>query len=202
MHIIEGDLTSESSIASAFADANSAFGPPNILIANAGITDESAHPPIWEIDAEGWDRVNSVNGRGTFLTVKHFLLSAKRYQDENQTELENLAVVITGSETGKFGQEGHAEYASGKAGLQYGLVRGVKNEIVRLNSKARINAVAPGWVNTPLIGDRLNDPKEMWAECQATYVYSPSRKDPELDGNIEPHSLLLCSSFSQWAISD
>lgn len=59
-------------------------------------------------------------------------------------------------------------YASGKAGLQYGLVRTVKNEIVRLNSKARINAVAPGWVNTALIGDRLDDPKEMWAECQAT----------------------------------
>lgn len=51
---------------------------------------------------------------------------------------------MTGSETGKFGQAGHTEYASGKAGLQYGLVRGVKNEIVRLNSKARINAVAPG----------------------------------------------------------
>lgn len=59
-------------------------------------------------------------------------------------------------------------YASGKAGLQYGLVRTVKNEIVRLNSKARINAVAPGWVNTSLIGDRLDDPKEMWSECQAT----------------------------------
>jgi hypothetical protein len=44
----------------------------------------------------------------------------------------------------------------------------VKNEIVRLNAKARINAVAPGWVNTSLIGDRLDDPKEMWAECQAT----------------------------------
>jgi hypothetical protein len=39
---------------------------------------------------------------------------------------------------------------------------------VRLNSKARINAVAPGWVNTALIGDRLDDPFEMWAECQST----------------------------------
>lgn len=40
--------------------------------------------------------------------------------------------------------------------------------MVRLNAKARINAVAPGWVNTALIGDRLDDPYEMWAECQAT----------------------------------
>jgi hypothetical protein len=82
--------------------------------------------------------------------------------------LDNLAIVVTGSETGKFGQAGHTEYASGKAGLQYGLVRGVKNEIVHLNSNARINAVAPGWVDTPLIAGRLDDPKELWTEAQAT----------------------------------
>lgn len=76
--------------------------------------------------------------------------------------------MVTGSETGKFGQAGHTEYASGKAGLQYGLVRGVKNEIVRLNARARINAVAPGWVDTPLIEGRLDDAHEMWVEAQAT----------------------------------
>ena len=171
LQALDGDLTSESSLISAFSHATSHFGtPPNILIANAGITDESAHPPIWDLDTSTWDRVNSVNVRGTFLTIKHFLLSAKKHQEVHQTQLENLAIVVTGSETGKFGQEGHAEYASGKAGLQYGLVRTVKNEIVRLNDKARINAVAPGWVNTPLIGDRLDDPRDLWAENHATYV--------------------------------
>ena len=111
--------------------------------------------------------------RGTFLTIKHFLRSAERAQsieDGQVKELPNLAIVVTGSECGKFGQAGHAEYASGKAGLQYGLVRGVKNEIVRLNKKARINAVAPGWVDTGLIAGRLDDEGEMWREAQATYV--------------------------------
>lgn len=165
---VEGDLTSESSVAAAFEAASTKFGPPCILVANAGITDESTHPYIWEIDAEKYDKVHTTNVRGTFLTVKHFLLSVKKHQEATGKELENVAVVVTGSETGIFGQEGHVEYAGGKAGLQYGFVRTVKNEIVRLNPKARINAVAPGWINTPLIGDRLDDPKEMWAESQAT----------------------------------
>ena len=143
-------------------------GPINILIANAGITDESHEYPIWETPLELWEKTYAVNIRGTFLTIKHFLQSAELSQKDSGKELENLAIVVTGSETGKFGQAGHTEYASGKAGLQYGLVRGVKNEIVRLNSKARINAVAPGWVDTPLIEGRLDDPREMWVEAQAT----------------------------------
>lgn len=165
---MKGDLTSESSISAAFEVATARFGAPCILIANAGITDESTHPRIWEVDVEKYDKVHATNVRGTFLTVKHFLLAVKKHQESTGAELDNVAVVVMGSETGIFGQEGHVDYAGGKAGLQYGFVRTVKNEIVRLNSKARINAVAPGWINTPLIGDRLDDPKEMWAECQAT----------------------------------
>ncbi|KAL8951736.1 MAG: hypothetical protein Q9222_002315 [Ikaeria aurantiellina] len=167
LHTIQGDIADESSVESAFSNAKAHFGPINILIANAGITDESHDYPIWETPLSHWESTYRVNVRGTFLTIKHFLRSANLHQQETHTELPNLAIVVTGSETGKFGQSGHAEYASGKAGLQYGLIRGVKNEIVRLNSKARINAVAPGWVDTPLIGDRLDDPKELWAEAQA-----------------------------------
>ena len=117
---------------------------------------------------ELWEKTYRTNVRGTFLTIKHFLSAANKDQLSSVSQLENLAIVVTGSECGKFGQAGHAEYASGKAGLQYGLVRTVKNEIVKLNSRARINAVAPGWVDTALIGDRLEDPVEMWAEAQAT----------------------------------
>lgn len=168
LFVVEGDMTSAQALSDAFSSSSAALGPPNILIANAGITDESSHPPIWDVSEERWNDVYNVNIKGTFLTIKHFLNHVKEVQEATGREIENVAIVVTGSETGVFGQEGHSEYASGKAGLQYGLVRTVKNEIVRLNSKARINAVAPSWVNTALIGDRLDDPKELWAECHAT----------------------------------
>lgn len=53
----QGDLTSEASVAEAFQSATNKFGPLHCLIANAGITDESAHPPIWEIETDLWDKV-------------------------------------------------------------------------------------------------------------------------------------------------
>jgi NAD(P)-dependent dehydrogenase (short-subunit alcohol dehydrogenase family) len=169
LFIVTGDISDEASVQSCFAAAKHHHGPINILIANAGITDESNSYPIWKIPVDLWEKTYRTNIRGTFLTIKHFLQSAEDTQNENGgQELENLEIVVTGSETGKFGQAGHAEYASGKASLQYGLVRSVKNEIVHLNSRARINAVAPGWVDTKLIEGRLDDPIELWAEAQAT----------------------------------
>jgi len=173
---VQGDISDEESIAACLKRAHDHFGSIDILCANAGITNEASHPNIWELPVETWENTYRVNIRGTFLTIKHFLLAAKATQDASGRELDNLAIVVTGSECGKFGQAGHADYASGKAGLQYGLVPTVKNEIVRLNRKARINAVAPGWVNTNLIGDRLDDPTELYHEAQATV---PLRKIAE-----------------------
>ncbi|EMD97636.1 carbohydrate esterase family 4 protein [Bipolaris maydis ATCC 48331] len=169
LYCIQGDISSESSIQESIAKAVDHFSQPiSILCANAGITDESCNYPIWDMPSDLWDRTYAVNVRGTFLTIKHFLKSIQKYQNETGNEIDNLSIVVTGSECGVFGQAGHVEYASGKAGLQYGLVKTVKNEIVRLNEKARINAVAPGWVDTKLIEGRLDDPKELWREAQAT----------------------------------
>lgn len=175
LRFLQGDIGDEDSISTGIKSAAEAFGPIHILCANAGITDESNNYPIWNMPTELWDRTYAVNVRGTYLTIKHFLKSVEASQTRVGTELDNVSIVVTGSECGVFGQAGHVEYASGKAGLQYGLVRTVKNEIVRLNSKARINAVAPGWVDTKLIEGRLDDPTEMWREAQATYVFTYAR---------------------------
>ena len=76
------------------------------MVANAGIADESRDWPIWETPLDVWKKTYEVNIQGTFLTIKHFLLSIKSIQEEQKKELENLAIVVTGSETGKFGQAG------------------------------------------------------------------------------------------------
>ncbi|KAL1797452.1 hypothetical protein ACET3X_004058 [Alternaria dauci] len=169
LHCLQGDISSEASIRESISQAISHFSQPiSILCANAGITDESSSYPIWDMPCDLWDRVYAVNVRGTFLTIKHFLKSVEESQLETAKDVKNVSIVVTGSECGVFGQAGHVEYASGKAGLQYGLVKTVKNEIVRLNKSARINAVAPGWVDTKLIEGRLDDPKEKWREAEAT----------------------------------
>ncbi|KAH6639754.1 polysaccharide deacetylase family protein-like protein [Boeremia exigua] len=168
LQFLQGDISVEDSISTSIKQAAETFGPVHILCANAGITDESNNYPIWDMPTELWDRTYAFNVRGTYLTIKHFLKQVESSQTRVGKELDNVSIIVTGSECGVFGQAGHVEYASGKSGLQYGLVRTVKNEIVRLNSKARINAVAPGWVDTKLIEGRLDDPKEMWREAQAT----------------------------------
>jgi NAD(P)-dependent dehydrogenase (short-subunit alcohol dehydrogenase family) len=172
LHCIQGNISNEDSIKSSIASAVQHHGSINILCANAGITDESNSYPIWDMPIDLWEKTYAVNVRGTFLTVKHFLRQVADTQSQSQTasqkELDNVAIVLTGSECGVFGQAGHSEYASGKAALQYGLVKSVKNEIVRLNSKARINAVAPGWVDTKLIEGRLDDAHERWRESEGT----------------------------------
>lgn len=73
-----------------------------------------------------WEKTYQVNVRGTFLVIKHFLRAARASQEILGKELDNLAIVVVGSEIGK-------------------LIRDVKNEIVRLNRNARINAVTSGY---------------------------------------------------------
>lgn len=60
---VSGDISDEASISECMEHAVSVFGPINILCANAGITDESASYPIWEMPVEIWDKTYSTNVR-------------------------------------------------------------------------------------------------------------------------------------------
>ena len=67
------------------------------------------------------------------------------------------SLVFVGSTAGRFGEAGHAEYATAKAGL-IGLMRSLKNEIVTLDPYARVNVVEPGWTVTHMVRPALDQP--------------------------------------------
>jgi Dehydrogenases with different specificities (related to short-chain alcohol dehydrogenases) len=82
-----------------------------------------------------------VNLTATFLTARGFLRAV--------AETKHGSLVLVGSTAGIFGEAGHADYAAAKAGL-VGLLLSMKNEVVRVAPLARVNAVFPGWTESPM----------------------------------------------------
>ena len=65
------------------------------------------------------------------------------------------SLVLVGSTAGLFGEAGHADYAAAKAGLVGGLLPSLKNEVVRVAPRARVNAVCPGWTESSMTREAL-----------------------------------------------
>lgn len=122
----------------------------DVLVANAGSW--IAQPaPLHAMPLAQWRSTLESNLNSTFLTCRAFLRHLAR------TPRESAAIVLVGSTAGLFGEEGHADYAAAKAGVLLGLTRTLKNEIVRLAPRGRVNCVCPGWTLTPLTHAALAD---------------------------------------------
>ena len=133
---IRCDVSIPESIASAFEEARTANGPIDLLIVNAGIA-ESA--PFHRMTRESWDRIIGINLTGAFDTVQAGLPDLLRAEDAR--------VVFIASVASLRGVPYAAHYAASKHGL-LGLMRSMAAEYAR--SKMTVNAVCPGYVDTPM----------------------------------------------------
>jgi 3-oxoacyl-[acyl-carrier protein] reductase len=145
------DLTVEADVQRLFAEAEAALGPIEILVANAGYWPPD-HVPIEAMTLEQWNQTLAVNLTSVFLCVREFFRGIVKHR------LRDPAAVLIGSTAGVFGEAGHVDYATAKAGLTYGLARSLKNELCRLAPRGRINVVCPGWVFTPMTQRFADDP--------------------------------------------
>jgi 3-oxoacyl-[acyl-carrier protein] reductase len=134
-HVVGADLTDEDEIDAMFAVA----GALDVCAAVAGRW-PSGDVPVWELTLERWQATLDSNLTATFLTARGFL---------RQLETDG-ALILVGSTAGLVGEAGHADYAAAKSAILGGLLLSLKNEVVRKNPLARVNAVAPGWTESPM----------------------------------------------------
>ncbi len=147
---VQADLALEPDAVRLFDEAHRAFGRIDSAVVNAAAWVDHK-TPVHEMSVAQWDWSLGVVLRSAFLTCREFLrhLAADPRGD--------AGIVLIGSTAAIFGEEGNADYSAGKAALVYGLTLTLKNEIVRLAPRGRVNCVCPGWTHTAPVAAELAD---------------------------------------------
>ncbi|MBY5666291.1 SDR family NAD(P)-dependent oxidoreductase [Rhizobium leguminosarum] len=134
---IAGDVSSEDDVAAIHAASVTAHGETHLLVNNAGI----AHQALFEnLEVKDFDRMFAVHVRGTFLMTKAVLPAML---DRGEGVVVNVA-----SQLGQIGGVELVHYSSAKAAI-IGMTKALAREVSKRG--VRVNAVAPGPINTPLV---------------------------------------------------
>ena len=130
------DVTDGASVDAAFCQVEDAQGPVEVLVSNAGITDDTL---LLRMGQDTFDRVIDANLTGAYRVAKRAAMGMlkKRFG----------RMVFISSVVGLSGGAGQANYAASKAGL-VGLARSIARELGSRNITA--NVVAPGFVDTDM----------------------------------------------------
>jgi glucose 1-dehydrogenase len=140
------DVSSESDVGRAFAEASSAFGGIDLLVNNAGME----HPYLLvDMPLEAWQKVIDVNLTGTFLCARE----AARSMRDNGCK---GTIVNMSSVHEQIAWEQFSHYCASKGGMKL-FTQSIAKELAPLG--IRVVNVAPGAVDTPINKDVLADPK-------------------------------------------
>jgi 3-oxoacyl-[acyl-carrier protein] reductase len=139
--VAAADLRSEHEVERLFDEARAALGRVDVCAAVAGAWPEE-DVPVWELPPARWEKTLRSNLTATFLTARSFLREVERNG--------HGALVLVGSTAGLVGEAGHADYAAAKSAIAHGLTLSLKNEIVRVAPRGRVNCVCPGWTASPM----------------------------------------------------
>ena len=143
IHAETADVTDERSMQELYARAEAARGAIDIVIANAGMG-ESA--PAHKTSLDLWQRTLDTNLTGAFLTVKPAIESMKRAGRGR--------IVFIASIAGLKGAPYVSAYVAAKHGV-VGLMRALAAELAK--SGVTVNAVCPGYVETPMLERTLGN---------------------------------------------
>ncbi|EHI75321.1 3-oxoacyl-ACP reductase [Streptococcus criceti] len=133
---ISGDVSDSADAKRMIDEAIASLGSVDVLVNNAGITNDKL---MLKMTEEDFEKVLKINLTGTFNMIQAVL---KPMSKARQGAIINMSSVV-----GLMGNVGQANYAASKAGL-LGLTKSVAREVAGRN--VRVNAIAPGFIESDM----------------------------------------------------
>lgn len=133
---VKADLNDPETLDAAFQQIEQELGPIEVLVANAGITNDQL---LLRMTDEDFESVIQTNLTGTFRVVKRSIRGMLKSKFGR--------IVMIGSVVGSIGSPGQVNYSASKSGL-VGMARSITQELGGKNLTA--NVVAPGFINTDM----------------------------------------------------
>ena len=133
---VQCDITDPAQVDAAFAEVESALGPVEVLVANAGITRDTL---LMRMSDDDWSAVIETNLTGSFRVAKRATRAMMRARFGR--------MIFISSVVGQLGSAGQVNYSASKAGL-VGLARSLARELGSRGVTA--NVVAPGFIETDM----------------------------------------------------
>lgn len=134
---VQGDVSSEADIDRVFRACEDTFGPCSLVVNNAGIVQQIRFA---DMTAQDWDKMISVHLRGCFLGARRAI--------GPMMEAGTGCIVNIASQLGQIGGVELTHYSAAKAGI-IGMTKALAREVSA--NGIRVNAVAPGPINTELV---------------------------------------------------
>ncbi len=140
---LAGDVSQVELARQLVRDVVAAWGRLDIVVLNAGIWEEDV---TGRGDVEVWDRTYAINLRGAFLVTDAAAPHVEKHGG---------SIVFVSSTAGQRGEARHSAYAASKGAL----ISYTKSLAAELGPRGiRVNAVAPGWVDTDMSAPTLAHP--------------------------------------------
>lgn len=157
-------MTSTQSVNEGVARVQDSLGPIDVL-ANVAGWDQIA--PVLQTDEDLWDRIIGINFREVLATCRAVL--------PGMIERGSGVVVNTASEAGRAGSSGEAVY-SGAKGAVIAFTKSLAREVARHG--IRVNSVAPGLTQTPLLESMIADGHGKLMDAIARSTPAPPVRHP------------------------
>jgi len=136
---VQCDVTDAAAVDAAFSAVESEHGPVQVLVSNAGITDDTL---LLRMSEESFERVVDANLTGAYRVAKRAASGMLKARSGRMIFVSSVVALV--------GSPGQANYAASKAGL-IGLARSIARELGSRNITA--NVIAPGFVETDMTAE-------------------------------------------------